>query len=61
MLESPTIQKTIYLYWINYKEFSDIQEAVKFAQKIYLEHKPITAFIQHYQRAFQRNKEIKTS
>ena len=36
MLESPTIQKTIYLYWANYQEFSDIQEAVRFTQRVYM-------------------------
>jgi hypothetical protein len=36
MLKSITIQETIFLYWKNYPEFSDIQDAVKFAQKIYL-------------------------
>lgn len=49
MLETPTIQKTIYLYWANYAEFSDIKEAVRFTQKIYMaEHKHIFELLKKY-------------
>jgi hypothetical protein len=56
MLESPTIQKTIYLYWANYPEFSDIQEAVKFSQRIYMaEHRNIFELCRKYMTLFHKS------
>lgn len=47
MLESPSIQKTIYLYWTNYKQFHKIQKAVKHSQNIYMrEHRYAIRLIQ---------------
>lgn len=43
---SHSIQSTIYLYWDNYPEFKDIQKAVKFSQKIYMEHKQISKMVE---------------
>jgi hypothetical protein len=49
MLETSTLQKTIYLYWSHYREFSDIKEAVKFSQKIYMaEHRHIFELLNKY-------------
>jgi hypothetical protein len=45
MLLTPTIQLTIYLYWDNYPEFRNIKKAVKFTQKIYLQHYQIDKMI----------------
>jgi hypothetical protein len=68
MLESSTIQKTIYLYWANYREFSNIQEAVKFSQKIYMaEHKHLFELLDkyvkldHYSAKFSTNKNDSTT
>jgi hypothetical protein len=44
-----SIQYTIYLYWVNYKEFSKIEDAVKFAQSIYTkEHRYVFQLLEKY-------------